>query len=322
MKRLVALLQTVGPTAAPANLATLAFAQAFRRVTGAPFDLLVAGGLEAGDFAQAYTTFGAEHVILVFSPELSHALPQTIAEICVGRFGRETGASLAGPATEFGNEALACAAGLLGLPMLSAVSAIEEIDGKAAFRVPCGHRREQIVRIDLGRAVFSVAPTAFGAPERMQQQSKVEQMPAVLTGVFFKGIKLRKRGNPRAKPTNLQTARVVVAGGRALNDAESFQQLIGGLAKKLAAAAGATGAAVQAGIAPSDLLVGQTGQTVSPDLYIAAGISGSDQHTGGMQGSRVVVAINSNPNATIFSMADYGLFADVHQALPELIEKL
>lgn len=310
MKRLLVLVEIIGNTVSPASLAAIAFAQAFARLSGATYDFLAASA--DIDSVQGY---GAAQI---FNLQIDEPVPEEIAQAAAQIMRDQKGLSLAGAESDLGISILARAAGLLGLPLLTGVSGFSNADNTLAFRCDRGKGREAVVRPIGDQAVFTAAATAFGAPSNAHAKSAVKTLaPEPAACARYAGaVELLPQ------PSDLQTARVVVAGGRALRDAETFERLIGGLAEKLGGAKAASGAAVQAGIAPTELLIGQTGASVAPDLYIAAGISGSDQHTAGFSDAKVVVAINSNPNAAIFRMADYGLVADVHQALPELIEKL
>ena len=297
----------------------VAFAQNFVRQTGGIFDILLVGGPEIVSEAEAWRNYGAGIVFIVAVPELRHPAPDQVADICAALMPEGWGASLVGLASV--GDILARVAGLRNLPMVSKVVGMEKVGEDFQFRCPM-NQGNFIATVGIAgeQAVFSVLGGAFGQQERTAAQSPVEEVgvDALPTGMVWLGL---EEAGERKRP-ELKDARVVVAGGRVLRDAETFERLIGGLADKLGSAVGASGGAVHAGLAPAEALIGQTGLRVAPELYVAVGISGVDQHLGGMKDSKVIVAINNDPDAPIFQIADYGLVADVHQALPEMLEKL
>jgi electron transfer flavoprotein alpha subunit len=211
-------------------------------------------------------------------------------------------------------------AALFDAPMVSDVLAIEQTDGSTAYRRPINAGSMlATVTLESDRRVLTVRATAFEAPVPNAAPCPLERFEfdaaTLPDGIEFISREERKSGRP-----DLTEARVVVCGGRPLKDTETFERLVGGLADALGGAIGATRAAVDAGMVPNDYQVGQTGKIIAPELYVGMGISGAIQHLAGIKDSRIIVAINKDPDAPIFQMATYGLVGDLHQLVPQLIE--
>ena len=200
------------------------------------------------------------------------------------------------------------------------VSDITKVDGPDTFERPiyAGNAIATVQSADPVK-VITVRTTGFDAAPATGGSAAVETVAAVGDSgkSSFVGQEIAKSDRPE-----LTAAKIIVSGGRALGSGEKFEEVITPLADKLGAGIGASRAAVDAGYAPNDLQVGQTGKIVAPQLYIALGISGAIQHLAGMKDSKVIVAINKDPEAPIFSVADYGLEADLFQAVPELVKAL
>src|SRR3990167_3011883 len=200
------------------------------------------------------------------------------------------------------------------------ISEISKVDSPDTFERPiyAGNAIATVQSADAVK-VITVRTTGFDAAAATGGSAAVETVAAAAANgkTSFVGREVTKSDRPE-----LTAAKIIVSGGRALGSAEKFNEVMTPLADKLGAAIGASRAAVDAGYAPNDLQVGQTGKIVAPQLYIAAGISGAIQHLAGMKDSKVIVAINKDPEAPIFSVADYGLEADLFVAVPELVAAL
>lgn len=200
------------------------------------------------------------------------------------------------------------------------ISDITKVDSADTFERPI-YAGNAIATVQSSDAVkvITVRTTAFDAAPSSGGSAAVESVTAVADSgkSQFVGQELAQSDRPE-----LTAAKAIVSGGRALGSEEKFKEIITPLADKLGAAIGASRAAVDAGYAPNDLQVGQTGKIVAPQLYIAVGISGAIQHLAGMKDSKVIVAINKDPEAPIFSVADYGLVADLNEAVPALVQAL
>ncbi len=322
MANLLVLAETDGAHILPGTLPVITFAQQLARARGVRFDILILGGTEIAIEAEGYQHFGAQNILIASSAELLHPTADRAAAIGLAAMRQMESDSLIGLASSFGRDVLPRMAAGLDLPMLSDVMHLESsADGLAFQRPMYAGNILATVRIAGDAGVFSVRGTAFGKPERFENSSEIHQFDVGAITLPQQTTWLGLEAGEQKRP-DLTTAPVVVSGGRPLRDAETFERLIGGLADRLGGAVGATRAAVDSGIAPNELQVGQTGKTVAPQLYIAAGISGSIQHLAGMKDSKVIVAINTDPDAPIFEAADYGMVADLHEVIPQLIEKL
>lgn len=294
----------------PATRNTIAAAGAFKE----DIHVLVAGANCRAVADAAAQLQGVGKVLLSEAAHYQHQLAEDVA-LLVADLGKSYSAILA-PATTGGKNLLPRLAALLDVQPLSDVMAIEAANRFQrpiyAGNVIATEQNDEPIK------VLTVRATAFDPVATGQAAAPVEAVAALpASGLSeFVGEQLAKSDRPE-----LTAAKIVISGGRGLQNGENFQ-LLYALADKLGAAVGASRAAVDAGFVPNDLQVGQTGKVVAPDLYIAVGISGAIQHLAGMKDAKVIVAINKDADAPIFQVADYGLVADLFTALPELTQKL
>lgn len=293
-----------------ATLHTVAAAAQF----GAPVTVLVMGHECQSVAQEAAKISGVSEVLVADAPDYAHGLPENLAPF-VAQQAKDFTHILAA-ATSYGKNLLPRAAALCDMAMISEITAIESPN---IFVRPiyAGNALATVQSIDPIKFI-TVRATAFPVAATSGSSAAIKNLAPLAGGGRSKFI---GRDLSKSERPELTAARVVVSGGRGLGSAENFK-LIEALADKLGAAVGASRAAVDAGYVPNDYQVGQTGKVVAPGLYIAIGISGAIQHLAGMSNSKVIVAINKDPDAPIFQIADYGLVADLFQAVPELTKSL
>ena len=282
---------------------------------GGDIVVLVAGlGCEAVA-EQAAKVAGVSKVLCASNAAFEHQLAENVAKLVVSLAGDYS--HIVAPATTTGKNFLPRVAALLDVNMLTDVTAV--IDAETFERPIYAGNAIATVKDTESKKVITVRTTAFDAAAAEGGAASIEQVSAGEDAgkAKFVGEELAKSDRPE-----LTAAEIVVSGGRALASGENFTKYIEPLADKLGAAMGASRAAVDAGYVPNDLQVGQTGKIVAPNLYIAAGISGAIQHLAGMKDSKVIVAINNDPEAPISQVADYFLEGDIFTVLPELTSKL
>ena len=284
------------------------------KALGAPVHILVAGfNARAAADAAAHLA-GVDKVLLADAAAYEHQMAEPMAALIAG-LASGYGAIVA-PATTTGKNILPRVAALVDSMQVSEITAVISPDTferpiYAGNAIQTVQSTDAIKVISVRTASFAAAPQGGSAP-----------IEAVVAGAApalssFAGEALSKSDRPE-----LTSAKIIISGGRAMQNAENFKTYIEPVADALGAAMGASRAAVDAGYAPNDWQVGQTGKVVAPDLYIAVGISGAIQHLAGMKDSKVIVAINKDEEAPIFQVADYGLVADLFSTLPELHKAL
>ncbi|MBK5001849.1 electron transfer flavoprotein subunit alpha/FixB family protein [Pseudomonas sp. S31] len=297
-------------TLAATTLNTLAAAQKI----GGEIVVLVAGQGIAGATRAAAEVPGVAKVLGADDAAYAHQLPENLAPL-IANLGRDFSHVLA-PATTNGKNILPRVAALLDVDQISEIISVESAD---TFKRPI-YAGNAIATVQSSAAVkvITVRTTGFDAVAAEGGSAAVEAVGAAHdAGISaFVGEELAKSDRPE-----LTAAKIVVSGGRGMGNGDNFSHLYS-LADKLGAAVGASRAAVDAGFVPNDMQVGQTGKIVAPQLYIAVGISGAIQHLAGMKDSKVIVAINKDEEAPIFQVADYGLVADLFEAIPELSAQL
>jgi len=281
---------------------------------GGEAHMLVAGSGCAAVAAAAAKIPGVAKVLVADAPEYAHEIAENLAPL-IAKLAPGYSHVLA-PATTFGKNVLPRAAALLDVQQISEISGIESED---TFVRPiyAGNAMATVKSTDKIKLI-TVRGTAFDAAPEDGGSAATETVAGTGNAdlTTFLGQELTKSERPE-----LTTAGIVISGGRGMQAGENFAMLER-IADKLGAAVGASRAAVDAGFVPNDYQVGQTGKVVAPNLYIAVGISGAIQHLAGMKDSKVIVAINKDEEAPIFQVADYGLVADLFQALPELEKEL
>ncbi len=277
--------------------------------------LLVAGSGCAAVADQATRIAGVGKVHLADNAAYEHALAENVAPLIVGLMDGHD--AFVAPATSNGKNIAPRVAALLDVAQVSDILSVE---GPKTFTRPtyAGNAIATVESSDT-KLVLTVRGTAFAKAATEGGSGAVEAVSGAGDAGLssFVGAEIAKNERPE-----LTSAKVIVSGGRALKDADTFQQVIFPLADKLKAAVGASRAAVDAGYVPNDFQVGQTGKIVAPEVYIAVGISGAIQHLAGMKDSKTIIAINKDEDAPIFQVADIGLVGDLFNVVPELTGKL
>jgi electron transfer flavoprotein alpha subunit len=284
------------------------------KALGGDVHVLVAGKDCKGAAEAAAKLDGVAKVLVADAEPYAHQLAEPLATLIVSLAGQYD--AIVAPATTTGKNVMPCVAALLDVMQISEITKVIAPDTFERL-IYAGNAVQTIKSTDV-KKVITVRTSTFQASGQGGSAATENATAAADPGLSdFVGEQLSKSDRPE-----LTSAKIIISGGRAMQSRDNFTKFIEPVADKLGAAIGASRAAVDAGYAPNDWQVGQTGKVVAPELYIAVGISGAIQHLAGMKDSKVIVAINKDEEAPIFQVADYGLVADLYQALPELAAEL
>ncbi len=297
-------------TITPGTLATIAAGQKL----GQDIHVIVMGSGVDGVAKSAASAEGVAEVLMADHKDLEHSLAESMTDVLKTVASDYT--HILTPSSTFGKNLLPRLAAQIGVGQLTDVISIEN---KSTFQRPIyAGNAIATVESDDATKVMTIRTTAFDAANPSGGSASVRTIDVPELSKLSTFVKLEESKSDRP---DLTSANVVISGGRGLQNGDNFK-MIEALADKLNGAIGASRAAVDAGYVPNDYQVGQTGKVVAPDLYIAIGISGAIQHLAGMKDSKVIVAINNDEEAPIFQIADYGLVADLFEALPELTQAI
>lgn len=304
-----------------ATLSAISFARQAAAEGKGSYEILVIGQGVAG-VANALSGYGAARVLVAENASFAEPLADAQAQLVVSVAKARGIDWLVGAASTYTKDLLPRAAALLDSVMLSDVVGLAcEGDDFVYRRVLYAGNVIATVKLEGSSRCFTVRAAAFPAVSAGNAPSPIEPVAPTGGGTSALASFIAREAKASGRPDATE-AKIVVSGGRALKNSQDFEQLVGGLADVLGAAVGSSRALVDSGITPNSLQIGQTGKVVAPELYVAVGISGAIQHMAGMKDTKVIAAINKDPDAPIFEVADYGLVADVYQAVPELIDKL
>jgi electron transfer flavoprotein alpha subunit len=269
--------------------------------------------------ASEIAKYGVSKVVALEDPRLAHHLADAAAQALSALVKSRGVETVLATATAMGKDLLPRLAARLNAPMASEIIAIND-DGTLVRPMYAGNALAT-VELDGPIRVVSVRGTAFDAAVETGSAAPIEKVAAELDAASLK-MEFVNFSEIKSDRPQLTEAKIIVSGGRGLKSGENFKTVLEPLVDELGAAMGASRAAVDAGFVPNDLQVGQTGKVVAPELYVAVGISGAIQHLAGMKDSKTIVAINKDEEAPIFSVADFGLVADLFKAVPEMTEEV
>ena len=317
MSEILVLVEHDGSAPKRSSLGSISLA---RQLPGAHAILIIGANVSA--VAESLRFFGASSILVVDHPSLAEPLADRYAEV-VAQVARLQGAKFViGTASTFSKDILPRSAALLDAAMLSEVTAVQAEGSDLKFtRQTNAGSAQATTRLEGEVRVLTARGTAFPAPTAGADCCPVKPV-AIDTSKLPTATRFISRQQITSTRPDLGEARIVVCGGRPLKDPETFERLIGGFADAVGGAVGATRAAVDTGMAPNDWQVGQTGKTVAPELYVGIGVSGAIQHMAGIQDSRIIVAINRDPEAPMVQIATYSLVGDLFEIVPKLISSI